>query len=256
MSGTSWWRSPTASDQFAGHDYADFAQEFLRRNADYRREHAEVEAAMAESPADGARQAARLASRWGLCLPFAPDASPVDAPAQWSAETLSTVILQESEAHELQLPAQCDIRADSHLHDGRHLVIDSASSRFRLWLRPPSMPRQAMFLIPFAHEQLARAAMTARYIRLLWGDGDRASGAFKPTHYARKRLALFLALIDARMDGASTQDIARQLVFPRSALPRGAAWKGAGERRHTLRLMAQSQQMLRTGFRKLPGFIV
>ena len=47
MSGGSSWRSPAAAEHYAGHDLADFAQEFLNRNRDYRQDHAATQARIA-----------------------------------------------------------------------------------------------------------------------------------------------------------------------------------------------------------------
>lgn len=69
MSGGISWRSPFAADQYRDHDYADFAQEFLNRNADYRRDHAETQDRMAENPASVITEEEGLAGRWGLSFP-------------------------------------------------------------------------------------------------------------------------------------------------------------------------------------------
>ncbi|WP_309751274.1 transcriptional regulator domain-containing protein [Novosphingobium sp.] len=64
------WRSSSTAEDYAAHDFADFAQEYLRRNADYRREWEETEQAAvdAEDHADQLREG--LAGRWGLCFPL------------------------------------------------------------------------------------------------------------------------------------------------------------------------------------------
>jgi hypothetical protein len=50
MSGGSSWRSPSTADQYRHHDYADFAQEFLNRNAGYMQDHADTLARIAQFP--------------------------------------------------------------------------------------------------------------------------------------------------------------------------------------------------------------
>jgi hypothetical protein len=69
MSGGSSWRSPSTADQYQNHDYADFAQEYLQRNADYRRDHIKTMANIAEDPQIALAQKEGLAGRWGLCFP-------------------------------------------------------------------------------------------------------------------------------------------------------------------------------------------
>ena len=56
-----------AAVDFAGHDFADFAQEFLRRNQGYREDYARI----MMTPATSAPLAWEgLARQWGLCFPL------------------------------------------------------------------------------------------------------------------------------------------------------------------------------------------
>jgi hypothetical protein len=66
--GTS-WRSDASATRYANHDYADFAQEFLRRNPDYRRDFAATKDRMADNPAAALAEQEGLAGRWGLSFP-------------------------------------------------------------------------------------------------------------------------------------------------------------------------------------------
>lgn len=72
MSGGSSWRSPSTADQYQHHDYADFAQEYLQRNADYRSDYAETEARVVAHPDFVLIEREGLAGRWGLCFPHCP----------------------------------------------------------------------------------------------------------------------------------------------------------------------------------------
>ncbi|MGB5078483.1 transcriptional regulator domain-containing protein [Sphingobium xenophagum] len=69
MSDGSSWRSPSTADQYRHHDYADFAQEYLQRNPDYRSDYAETEARVAARPDVELIEREGLAGRWGLCFP-------------------------------------------------------------------------------------------------------------------------------------------------------------------------------------------
>ena len=69
MSQGSSWRSPTTADQYRYHDSADFAQEFLQRNLEYRRDHAETRDRIAKHPATARAEEEGLAGRWGLSFP-------------------------------------------------------------------------------------------------------------------------------------------------------------------------------------------
>lgn len=64
------WRSPSAADHYAAHDFADFAQEFLRRNGDYQREWAEIDKHAVEASGHPDHLKEGLAGRWGLCFPL------------------------------------------------------------------------------------------------------------------------------------------------------------------------------------------
>ena len=69
MSKGSAWRSPSTAEDFADHQYPDFAQEFLRRNLDYRRDYRRItrQITVGRMTAAGASEAA---SKWGLVFRF------------------------------------------------------------------------------------------------------------------------------------------------------------------------------------------
>jgi hypothetical protein len=67
--GTS-WRSDASAAHYAHHDYADFAQEFLRRNPDYRSDFASTKDRIAENSAAASAEEEGLAGRWGLSFPL------------------------------------------------------------------------------------------------------------------------------------------------------------------------------------------
>jgi hypothetical protein len=66
--GTS-WRSNASAAHYADHDYADFAQEFLRRNRDYQSEYASTNERIATNPITASAEEEGLAGRWGLRFP-------------------------------------------------------------------------------------------------------------------------------------------------------------------------------------------
>jgi Family of unknown function (DUF6499) len=69
MSGGSTWRSRSTAADFVSHDYADFAQEFLRRNEGYGEDHGATERRIAKRPGSAASEREGLAGRWGLSFP-------------------------------------------------------------------------------------------------------------------------------------------------------------------------------------------
>jgi hypothetical protein len=72
MSGGSDWRSASTTEHYADHDYADFAQEFLRRNPDYQRDYADMESLIAQGQSVEPIEMEGLAGRWGLRFPLKP----------------------------------------------------------------------------------------------------------------------------------------------------------------------------------------
>lgn len=64
------WRSPHFHEQFDRYDRADFAQEFLRRNPDYRRDYHEATVEPNKRKAHAALS--QIADRWGLLCCFRP----------------------------------------------------------------------------------------------------------------------------------------------------------------------------------------
>ncbi|MXP30168.1 hypothetical protein GRI58_15265 [Porphyrobacter algicida] len=70
MSEETSWRSPEFAERYKTHDYADFAQEFLRRNPVYQRDHADTKARIADAPDTAKEEQEGLARRWGLCFPL------------------------------------------------------------------------------------------------------------------------------------------------------------------------------------------
>ena len=70
------WRSPNIKDAFVGFDFADFAQEFLCRNADYEHEYRQTMVPTGMSDSGQIHEMEVLARRWGLCFPLRPRSKP------------------------------------------------------------------------------------------------------------------------------------------------------------------------------------
>ncbi|MBK8631491.1 MAG: hypothetical protein IPN84_15245 [Sphingomonadales bacterium] len=81
MSGGSSWRSPSTADQYRDHDFADFAQEFLNRNRDYRKDHARTQSRAAALPHLVDTEQEGLAGRWGLSFPQRSGVGPKNQPS-------------------------------------------------------------------------------------------------------------------------------------------------------------------------------
>ncbi len=66
------WRSQATQQEFAGFDYADCAQEFVRRSPDYRRDYEQVKTRIAAGGLDEKHELEVLARRWGMIFPLCP----------------------------------------------------------------------------------------------------------------------------------------------------------------------------------------
>ncbi len=59
------WRSASIAEDFADHEYPDFAQEFLRRNLDYRRDYQRISRLVAKGRMTTS-SISDAVSKWGL----------------------------------------------------------------------------------------------------------------------------------------------------------------------------------------------
>lgn len=63
---TEYWRSPETIDHLNRLERPGFAVEFLRRNAEYRRDYAHIQRQIARDYVDAESARADFARRWGL----------------------------------------------------------------------------------------------------------------------------------------------------------------------------------------------
>lgn len=149
------------------------------------------------------------------------------------------------------LPPDFESLAEAISKCEHHMVIALGIARLRLCLRPvPSMCPACLIIL---HDQSTaiRLAAAARFDRAIQGGRlvpDRSSA---PSAYRRARLVLLLGIHDGLDAGASSHDLAFGLVFRGHRPLVGAIWKGSGERRHVLRLIAEARRMVDGGYRKL-----
>jgi hypothetical protein len=121
--------------------------------------------------------------------------------------------------------------------------------RFCLRAVPEHCPDRLMILRDqSATIRLAAASQFERMIRGARPVSDRAASL---SFYRRTKLVQLLTILDALDAGSDPRDIAFRLVFPRHNSLIGATWKGSGERRHTLRLIADARRLVMTGYRNL-----
>ncbi|MGE8134148.1 DNA -binding domain-containing protein [Novosphingobium subterraneum] len=253
MADPSPWRSGASAEHYAAHDFADFAQEFLRRNSDYQHEWAEVTECAAATLTSATGSETELARRWGLCVPVRPDATPRQEPALWLPHQAVGVVTIEGPAGPLMFtpPGDTEVVAEHLIGDERHLVLRSGAVHLRLCLRQAPTRSVPTFVISLDANAAKRLVAVGVAERVLQGASGRLPKLPAPTPYQCRRLIQMLRLHDALQGGAAMRDIAFGLIFPRMVPLTGAAWKGSGERRHTHRLIAQVRQMIGGGYRQL-----
>jgi hypothetical protein len=132
-----------------------------------------------------------------------------------------------------------------------HLVIAHGTARLRLCVRHAPLLHVPAFSIPCDPACALRLAAVARFQRVTRGSRVAAGLASLPTRFQRNRYIQFLEIHDALEAGASSRDLAFGLVFRRHRPLAGAVWKGSGERRHVLRLIADARHLVAVGYRKL-----
>lgn len=161
------------------------------------------------------------------------------------------MVVETADIAAILLPPGFEPLADqSHGHE-HHLVVARDAARLRLCLRL-APPRCGDCLI-ILRDQCAtvRLAAATRFERITRGLRLCPDRAASPSTYRRSRLVQLLAIHDALSAGANTRDLAFGIVFPRHRPLVGATWKGSGERRHTLRLIADARRLVTAGYRKL-----
>lgn len=252
------WRSQETASEFAIHDRADLAQEFLCRNADYAHEIAAAEAKIATKSTGPGAELEQVARDWGLSSPCAPDLSPLTHPAHWLPDFApSVVILGVASLDSGPIINTLDNRADSILADtmagdGRHIVVSDGERRHRLWLRQAVGLDVAAYATSATETDRIRLGATLQFNRWLHGSGPQLlRPLLVPTPYQRRRLVQLLRITDAQADGATLRDVAYVIVFPSHWPLSGAAWQGSNERRICQRLAAEARQLIRGEYRKL-----
>nr|WP_189677419.1 DUF2285 domain-containing protein [Sphingomonas glacialis] len=191
----------------------------------------------------------------GWPVSFDPDRPPRAAPALWRADTAASVVTLISAppgfAAAAPLPPAIAPIADATDAGGRHLVIDTPSCRNRLWLLGTEPGAALVILLaPTRHPVRVAAADAAR---CLMAGVPRLFGtaALSPTRLQHRRLVLLLDILDARLAGASTREVATTLLYPWLADIPALAWTASSERRRTQRMIAEARGLMQGGYRAL-----
>lgn len=237
----------SSTSGFARHDRADFAQEFLRRNAAYR-------AAWARSGGAGTSpQVDDAAGGWGLCALFDPARPVRSAPALWRAEAASQVVSLAPAAGLPGATALPEVRPSAEHCElcARHIVLDHAGVRHRLRLLSAEPDARLAILLPPLGDAL-RAATCDAARRMMAGLAlSKSAAALRPSPLQHRRLTLLLRVLDASLEGMGNREIGVRIVYPWLAGTDATAWKATGERRRVQRLLAEARHLAAGGYREL-----
>ena len=211
------------------------------------------------SPAlpDTPRQTATKRRVWpdvgAFAFPTDPQANPREHPALWSpVDAPDVVVLTTADIQApVALPPNCVPLAEASTDSEHHLVIAQDAARLRLCFRIVSTKCDDCLIILRDDLTLPRLAAAARFERASRGGRLGLDRSSMPSGYQRARLATLLGIHDALDAGASSHEVAFALVFPRHSPFAGSTWKGSGERRHALRLIAEARRLVGGGYRKL-----
>lgn len=181
-----------------------------------------------------------------------PDADPRRTPALWSPlASPDVVVVATRDIAAIPLPPGLEPLANESSPTEHHLVMAYGAARLRLCLRAAPSGCPDCLIIQHDRSAATRLAAATRFERVTRGIRLGPDRSASPSAYRRSRLALLLSIHDALDAGAGPRDLAFSLVFPRQHPLVGATWKGSGERRHTLRLIAEARRLANGGYRKL-----
>lgn len=241
--------NPLASP-YGSHDFADFAQEFLRRNPAYREA-----ASFPLTPAclsEGEAQQ-RLAHAWGLCRLVNPDALPRTSPALWQPACHPAIVQIRCSHLAIQtvVPRGYAPLAEHRDASAHHLVLGRSMQRLRLCLW--HVPEQELPVLCLAKDKdlPVRLGAAAFYAAACSKEQAMPRASLLPSPYQRAALVRLLQIFDALGAGASCRDIAWTIVFPRHERLTGSLWKGSAERRHCWRLISQARRLADGGHLRL-----
>jgi hypothetical protein len=133
--------------------------------------------------------------------------------------------------------------------DGWHAVLHLRSVEHRIWIKEGPLIAEAYAVeLPLDRDFEFRAHAARRLWRVL---SDRPPGP--PLHVfsaqRRRRLALALRALDARMDGSTYREIAEVLFGARQIPER--AWKTHDLRSRTVRLAQTGFALMQGGYREI-----
>jgi hypothetical protein len=161
------------------------------------------------------------------------------------------VVIGTADLTAMPLPTGFEVisdHSDSHEH---YVVAAKDTARLRLCLRTGPMRCPDCLIILRDQSAAIRLAAASQFEQMIRGVRPVSDRAASLSFYRRTKLIQLLTIHDAVDAGVDPRDLAFGLIFPRHQPLVGATWKGSGERRHTLRLIAEARSLVKSGYLKL-----
>lgn len=154
-----------------------------------------------------------------------------------------------AKAHPIDLDALLPVAWNVDTEDGRHVVIDDAEGRHRLWLVNDVQTHGSTFLIPFDDDSSARLHSLQRLLRRL--SGKRAGPPLRSlqlTSLQRARLILQVRALDGELEGVTRREIAAVLLDAGARNIPAIEWKNAALRKKVNRVVASAVALMNGGY--------
>jgi hypothetical protein len=161
------------------------------------------------------------------------------------------VVVETANIATIPLPPGFEVIGDHRDNHKHHVVAANDTARLRLFLRTGPMRCPDCLIILRDQSAAIRLAAASQFERMIRGVRPVSDCAASLSFYRRTKLIQLLTILDALDAGVDTRDLAFGVVFPRHQPLVGATWKGSGERRHTLRLIANARRLVKSGYLKL-----
>jgi hypothetical protein len=188
----------------------------------------------------------------GCAFPTDPASDPRSCPALWlPISAPDVVVVETADIAAFPLPENCKLLAEVVDATEHHLVAALGCARVRFCLRRAHLRSPDCLVIMRDSIAAIRLTAASRFERVMRDSRIENNRAIAPSTYRRARIVRLLAIQDGLDTGASAHDIAFGLIFRRQRPLVGATWKGSSERRHTLRLIAETRRMVDRGYRRL-----
>jgi hypothetical protein len=256
--GTQNWRSSETIERLKRLERPDFAIEFLRRNANYRRDYANTFRQIERGGVDADDAHADLASRWGLRFCHDPNVPAGLEPAIWLPEHAPGTLILASAPVGFPVSVSFDANALGTLvatrsnDNGQEIVVADASGELHIWVPDNIETRHAAILMPLDTIFELRIDVTLRAVRRLHGQAvELLPSALRLTAYQRTRLVQLLHAFDVHEEGGGPREIASEVLASGQALLPSVEWKDSAARRHANRLIQESLALVNGGYLRL-----